>query len=97
MPPASKVGDLSTGHESFGPQTITAGSPDVMINGSPAARLGDAMSSHGSPSTTSPHSGTISSGSGTVFVNGVGIARIGDDVSCGGVIAKGSVNVFAKG
>lgn len=97
MVPVSRKGDTSTGHESFGPQTITEGSSDVNINGKGAAREGDALSAHASPSQSAPHPGTIASGSGTVNVNGKPLARIGDDVSCGGVVIKGSSNVFAGG
>ncbi len=100
MPSAVKVGSLTTGHESWPPQTVDAGSGDVNINGSPASRIGDPVSIHVSPSNSPPtgtHDGTIASGSGTVLVNGIGLARLGDDISCGGTIAKGSGNVFAGG
>lgn len=56
---------------------VTAGSPNVLIGGMPAARKGD-------PVTCSLHgSASIIEGSATVFINGVPAARMGDKTSCG--------------
>lgn len=56
---------------------ITAGSPDVMIGGKPAARQGD-------PVNCSNHAGpaSIIEGSKTVLINGKPAARLGDKTSC---------------
>jgi len=56
---------------------ITAGSPDVMIGGKPAARQGDPVNctSHAGPAS-------IIEGSKTVLINGKPAARMGDKTSC---------------
>lgn len=74
MPGAARQGQDSAGG------TIAAGSPDVIVNGSPVARIGDAVSGHGDP----PHAGpTMAAGSGSVFANGIGVSRAGDSATCG--------------
>ena len=71
--------------------TISAGSGNVFVNGSPAARIGDPVSGHG----RGPHRGPVmAAGSGTVKVNGIGVCRAGDSASCGHP-ASGSGNVSA--
>lgn len=37
---AAKVGDIGTDHDGFPPTKILSGSPDVFIDGIPAARVG---------------------------------------------------------
>jgi len=74
--------------------TISSGSGDVYINGSPAARLNDDVIHN------CPHCGTgyVSSASGKVIINGRGAARIGDKVTYpggSGVITTASGNVAA--
>ena len=64
-----------------------AGSPNVLINGMPAARKGDMMVCVGPPDS-------IKAGSASVFINGKPAARMGDGTSHGGVILGGSGNVF---
>jgi uncharacterized Zn-binding protein involved in type VI secretion len=69
--------------------TISSGSPNVMVNGAPAAMVGSATT----------HPCNVVSGSATVLVNGVGFARLGDLLSCQcqnsqGNIATGSTNVL---
>lgn len=56
---------------------ITAGSPDVLIGGKPAARQGDPVNctSHAGPAS-------IIEGSKTVLINGKPAARMGDKTSC---------------
>ena len=104
MPAVARVGDTHKGicshgasccpHNVSGP--IVSGSPNVIANGSPVARLGDAVTHD------CPHCGTgeISSASETVKANGIGVARIGDSVvypGGGGTIVSGSPDVFAGG
>ena len=46
---AVKVGDIGTDHDGFPPTPVTAGSPDVFIDGMPAARVGDPLAPHSKP------------------------------------------------
>ena len=82
---AAKVGNIGTDHEGFHPTPITAGSPDVFIDGIPAARVGDPLAPHDKPNHP-PHPRKIASGSSTVLVNGKPLAITGGAVDCGGVI-----------
>lgn len=85
MPGVSRQGaDIAGG-------TITAGSSNVFVNGSPIARLGDAVAGHGRGSHRSP---TMSGSSSTVYANGILICREGDVATCGHP-ATGSGNVFS--
>jgi uncharacterized Zn-binding protein involved in type VI secretion len=69
--PAAALGDTAA-HGG----TISLGSPNVLIGGKPAARVGDpvACGVHGTAS--------IKMGSLTVFINGTPAARMGDITSC---------------
>jgi uncharacterized Zn-binding protein involved in type VI secretion len=70
---------------------IIQGSPDVIVNGAPAVRIGDAIAGHG----RGPHAGPVmASGSGSVIVNGIGVCRAGDSATCGHT-ASGSSDVIA--
>ena len=104
MPGVARVGDTHNGicnhglkccpHKVSG--NIVSGSPNVMANGKPVARLGDSVVHD------CPHCGTgeISSASSTVKANGIGVARIGDSVvypGGSGVIDSCSGNVNAGG
>ncbi|ATY81325.1 hypothetical protein CVS42_11120 [Aeromonas veronii] len=89
---AAKVGNIGTDHDGFPPTKITAGSPDVFIDGVPAARVGDPLEPHDKPNNP-PHPRKIASGSSTVLVNGKPLAITGGAVDCGGVII-GSGTVF---
>lgn len=79
--PAARLSDPTTcpvpGH---GTPPIQSGSPDVQINGLPAARLGDLASC-----------GQAISGaySATVFINGKNAATVGSTLSHGGVVIGG--------
>ncbi|PPC75596.1 hypothetical protein C4K68_19530 [Pokkaliibacter plantistimulans] len=66
---------------------VVTGSPNVFINGMPAARVGDTLICCGPPDT-------IKEGSATVFINGMPAARMGDGTAHGGVIIGGSGNVL---
>jgi uncharacterized Zn-binding protein involved in type VI secretion len=82
---------------------ITAGCPQVLIGGQPAARVGDMhtcpMVTPGTPPV--PHvGGPIASGSATVFIGGQPAARIGDMATCTGPpdpIAAGCPTVLIGG
>lgn len=82
---AAKVGNIGTDHDGFHPTSIIAGSPDVFIDGIPAARVGDPLAPHDKPNHP-PHPRKIASGSSTVLVNGKALAITGGSVDCGGVI-----------
>lgn len=87
MPALSFLGALDTGHGPYPPRPSTAGSPDFMVTGIPALRVGDAMAVHCvGPSC---HAGTVAAGSPTFLINGQPAARIGDMVSCGSAMAQG--------
>jgi uncharacterized Zn-binding protein involved in type VI secretion len=94
MPAASRAQvDPSTGHGGFAPRSgASSGSGDVIINGSPALRVGDPWPSH--TDGNSSHDGTQAAGSETVFVNGQPLARIGDATSDGDALAGGSPDVI---
>ena len=61
---------------------ITQGSPDMMIGGKPAARVGDGTAS-GSP---------VVEGSRDVFINGRPAAIAGGRNGCGGVVVGGAAD-----
>lgn len=85
------LGDLGTDHQGFPPTPVIAGSPDVLIDGKPVARVGDPLAPHSKPKHP-PHPRAIAAGSATVLINGIPAAVTGSAVSCGGVtIGSGSV------
>ncbi|MCH8507139.1 MAG: type VI secretion system PAAR protein, partial [Ectothiorhodospiraceae bacterium] len=91
--PAARLTDMGDKHDGFPATPIMEGSPDVLINGRPAARQGDALVPHTKPKKSS-HPRNIAEGSASVFINGKPAARLGDAISCGGVIIGGSGDVF---
>lgn len=68
------------------PGVITGGADNVMVNGKPAARVGD---------TTSD--GSIVEGVPNVFINGKPATVIGNRTGCGGTVAGGATGVFING
>ena len=96
MPQATRVGDINTGHDMCPPVPLVSGSPNVLINGMPAGRVGDPYAPHGCLIHL-PHVGNIAIGSSTVYINGMQAGRVGDAVSCGGSGAVGSPNVIIGG
>lgn len=66
---------------------IAVGSPNVLINGMPAARVGDMAVCVGPPDR-------IAKGSTTVLINNKPAARMGDRTAHGGVIVTGMPNVL---
>ncbi|MCT4535170.1 type VI secretion system PAAR protein [Halodesulfovibrio sp.] len=90
---AAKVDDIGTEHDGYPPTKITAGSPNVFIDGKPAARVGDPLEPHDKPNSPK-HDRAIATGSSTVFINGKPAALTGGKVTCGGVtIGSGTVNI----
>lgn len=78
------LGDLGTDHQGFPPTPVIAGSPDVLIDGKPVARVGDPLAPHAKPKHP-PHPRAIAAGSSTVLINGIPAAVTGGAISCGGV------------
>lgn len=65
---------------------VAEGSPNVLIGGRPAARVGDKLICVGPPDT-------IAEGSAAVLINGKPAARMGDGTEHGGRIAVGDMTV----
>jgi uncharacterized Zn-binding protein involved in type VI secretion len=87
------LGDLGSDHQGFPPTPVLAGSPDVLIDGKPVARVGDPLAPHSKPKHP-PHPRAIAAGSATVMINGKPAAVTGGAISCGGMtIGSGSVVV----
>lgn len=95
MPAAARQGDSGVPHcSSF---VIATGSPNVFINGRPAASVGDISTSHLMPASPVcvAHVATITSGSPRVLVNGRPMATLGSVLAGCTVVATGSPNVIA--
>lgn len=106
MPNAARKNDMvkASGH-AHGSQCcphnvvgyIMQGSPDVYINGLPAARVQD-MGQH--MACCGPNTFKLTKGSDTVFVNGKALMRKGDETThCGiskGQVTTGSGDVYAN-
>lgn len=106
MPGQGRLGDKAhaprDGHRCPAcPHSVTGpairGSPNVMVNGRPALRVGD-------PGIHAPCCGhntwNAATGSATVFINGQSAHRLGDRTRhCGGPgqLIEGSPNVIAGG
>ena len=85
------LGDMGTDHAGFPPTPVVAGSPNVLIDGKPVARVGDPLAPHSKPKHP-PHPRAIATGSSTVMINGIPAAVTGGAITCGGVtIGSGSV------
>ncbi len=93
--PADAHGCPACPHPAVGP--AIAGSPDVMVNGRPAIRVGD-PGVHAA--CCGPNTWTAQAGSGTVKINGMKAHRMGDaDTHCGGngKMIEGSSDVITGG
>lgn len=91
--PVVLLGDLGLDHNGFPPTPVIAGSPNVLVDGKPIARVGDPLAIHSKPKHP-PHPRAIAAGSSTVLVNGLPAAITGGAVACGGVtVGTGSVLV----
>ena len=79
------------------PGAISSGSPTVLINGRPAARMGD-VHTCALPPLAGPHPpNMITKGSATVLIGGKAAARVLDLTGCGATISTGSPNVRIGG
>ena len=93
MPPAARAGDMHVCPLSDGPKPhvggpiMPPGEPTVLIEGMPAAVLGNMCTCAGPPDT-------IAAGSGTVLIGGKPAARLGDSTAHGGSIILGAFTVL---
>lgn len=84
------LGDLGTDHGGFPPTPVISGSPDVLMDGKPVARMGDPLAMHSKPKHP-PHPRAIAGGESSVLINGIPVAVTGSAITCGGVtIGSGS-------
>ena len=93
--PADAHGCPACPHPVTGP--AIQGSPDVIVNGKPAVRVGD-QGIHSA--CCGPNMWKAAAGSGTVFVNNIAAHRLGDQTThCGGsgTMIEGSDNVMTGG
>jgi uncharacterized Zn-binding protein involved in type VI secretion len=98
MPPAARVGDMhscpmtnpGSGNPHTGGPIMPPGVPNVMIEGSPAATVGNMCTCAGPPDS-------IMKGSATVTINGKPAARVGDTTAHGGQITVGAGTVTIGG
>lgn len=91
MPAAARKFDIGIPHCS--PYVIESGSPDVFINGLPAARMLDPVTEHAG-NKCEPHAPLIAIGSTSVMINGLPAAYLGSYVFDCTFIATGSFDVF---
>ncbi len=90
---AARIGDMHICPLSDGPKPhvggpiLSPGVPTVLIEGLPAAVLGDTCTCVGPPDT-------IVAGSGTVLIGGKPAARMGDTTAHGGIILLGAFTVL---
>ena len=66
---------------------VSTGADSVLINGMPAARMGDSAACNGPIDK-------VATGSSTVFIESQPAARVGDYTAHGGMLVAGSVNVI---
>ncbi len=86
--------DLSQGH-CYPPAPCTlGGSPDVLANGFPVARLTDIYNQIHVCGDDEHFMGLAITGSDTVFINGLPAHRAGDSIQCGDFAANGSLDVI---
>ena len=91
--PVATIGSMHICPMSDGPKPhvggpiIGPGAPNVLINGKPAALMGDMCTCVGPPDM-------IAMGAPSVFINGVPVACMGDMTAHGGAIAQGEPNVI---
>lgn len=69
---------------------LPPGEPTVLIEGLPAARVGDMATCVGPPDS-------IATGSATVLIGGMPAARLGDSTTHGGSIVLGAPTVLIGG
>jgi uncharacterized Zn-binding protein involved in type VI secretion len=100
MPAASRIRDLSTGHEGF-PPTAVISTPvtKTRINGKLAAVVDAELVKHSRGKTVHfpSRNRKISQGSSKVNIEGKPAARIGDSIDCGDTMGQGSSNTYIGG
>ena len=89
------LGDPGSDHQGFPPTPVIAGSPDVLIDGKPVARVGDPLAPHSKPKHPQ-HPRTIAAGSSTVLINGKPAAVTGGAICCGGFTLGSSTVVIGQ-
>jgi len=94
MAGVARIGDVTTGHGLYGPQTIMTGNLKVLVGGRPIAVINSIVSLHCVGFAC--HYSNIASASLKVFVQGTPIVRIGDVIACGGMVATGYDKVIAN-
>ena len=101
MPPAARVGDLTSHGTPLTPATPPGGSLDVMIGKQPAWRATADMHVCPLASGPVPHTGgVVVKGSLTVFINQLPAARQGDVITESGPpnqVSQGCPTVFIGG
>ena len=91
MPPITRKGDKSTGHDLCPAVEAVSGESRFLVNGRPVVTVGDAYAPHGCEAH-GVHQGTLAGGSPAFLVNGRQVGRVGDPISCGGTVAEGAGN-----
>ena len=92
----ARVGDQTSGHGPYPPNVLGGpGSSNVLIEGVPAALVGDGTVLPCMAPNSPTLDGKITQGSPTATANGKAIARIGDPLSCGCIILGGGNTVGA--
>lgn len=89
MPPITRVGDLSTGHDDCSAVPAVTGASNVLVNGQPVVCVGDSYAPHGCIHHPS-HVGHLIEGAPSFFINGKAVGRVGDAISCGQKVAEGA-------
>jgi len=96
MPLAARITDMHTCPMFDGPKphvggpVLPPGAVNVMIEGLPAAKVGDMATCAGPPDS-------IIQGSTTVMINNMPAARQGDMTAHGGLIVQGALTVIIGG
>lgn len=91
MPPAAKLGDVTT----HGGTIVGPGAPTVLIAGMPATVAGDMHVCPIPPPPSGPHPPSpFSMGSSTVLIEGKPAIRVGDVCGCGAASALGEPTVM---
>jgi uncharacterized Zn-binding protein involved in type VI secretion len=87
MPQAARVTDFEACPKGKPGGPLVTGEPTVLIEGRPAARVGDSAACADGPTK-------IGSGSPTVIIAGSRAARVGDTTCHGGKIVTGAATVW---
>jgi uncharacterized Zn-binding protein involved in type VI secretion len=91
--PATRMGDICSGHGCFPPRPSCSGSPSVFCNSLPVKRMGDIFLPHACPGSP-PHMGIQALGCPSVMANSLPWSGVPHPVSCGSVNLTGSPSVF---